>query len=49
MQATQIALPNHHIEKLEVLQSVILNSVIEINLDDDEIMIFLYYVDTFTR
>ncbi|NTV80893.1 MAG: hypothetical protein HGA24_05660 [Candidatus Aminicenantes bacterium] len=48
LHATQTALKNHQIEKLEALRNAVLNASIGANLDEDLQMVFLRYIDELT-
>ena len=48
LQATQHALRNHQMEKLEALRNAVLNSALPNTLEDDIQLIFLGLVDTLT-
>jgi hypothetical protein len=49
LQATQVAVRSHHVEKLKSLQNAVLNSALQIHPDEDEMLMFLNYIDIFTR
>jgi hypothetical protein len=46
--ASQLAILNHQQEKLQALHNAILNSALNISIDENEQMMFLNMVDTFT-
>jgi len=48
MHATQTAIKNHHVEKLEALKNAVLNSAVGIKLDENIQLIFLNYIDSLT-
>ncbi|MGH9979434.1 MAG: hypothetical protein ACRD8Z_26895, partial [Nitrososphaeraceae archaeon] len=47
-QATLIAIRNHHDEKITALRNCILNSALSIDIDENEQLMFLNLIDTFT-
>jgi hypothetical protein len=49
LQATQVAVRSHHVEKLKSLQNAVLTSALQIHPDEDEMLMFLNYIDIFTR
>lgn len=49
LQATQVAVRSHHVEKLKSLQNAVLNSALQIHPDEDEMLMFLNYIDIFRR
>lgn len=48
MQASQIAIRNHQDEKLEALRNAVLNSALNISIEEDMQLLFLNFIDTFT-
>jgi hypothetical protein len=46
--ASQLALINHQQEKLQALHNAVINSALNISIDENEQMMFLNMVDTFT-
>ena len=49
LQATQVHVHYHPVEKLKSLQNAVLNSALQIHPDEDEMLMFLNYIDIFTR
>ena len=49
LQATQVAVRSHHVEKLKSLQNAVLNSALQIHPNEDEMLMFLNYIELFTR
>lgn len=49
MHAIQIAARNHQKEKLEALQNAALNSALQVEVDEDEQLMFLNYIDIFIQ
>jgi hypothetical protein len=49
LQANQVAVRSHHVEKLKSLQNAVLNSALQIHPDEDKMLMFLIYIDIFTR
>lgn len=48
MQASQIAIRNHQDEKLEALRNAVLNSALNISIEEDIQLMFLNFVNSFT-
>jgi hypothetical protein len=48
MHATQIAIRNHQQEKLHALRNAVVNTALDIGIDDDSKQTFLEYVDALT-
>lgn len=48
LQAWQIAIRNHQKEKLDALRNAVLNTALISKPDDDEILVFLNYIDSLT-
>lgn len=44
-----IALRTHHEEKLEALRNVVINAAKPTNVEDDVLLVFTNFIDTFTR
>jgi len=49
MQASQIAIHNHQDEKLEALRNAVLNSALNISIEEDMQLMFLNFVNSFTN
>ena len=49
LQATQVAVRSYHVEKLNILQNVVLYSALQIHPNVDEMLMFLNYIELFTR
>ena len=48
LQAGQIALRNHHAEKIVALKNAVCNSALKINLEETQQLVFLRYIDELT-
>ena len=48
MNASQTAIRNHHEVKLEALKNVVLNSAINVNIDDSVQLMYINYIDELT-
>ena len=48
LQAGQIALRNHHAEKIVALKNAVCNSALKINVEETQQLIFLRYIDELT-
>lgn len=46
--ASQLALSNHQIEKINALKNAVVNTALNINIDENEQMMFLTLIDTMT-